>query len=312
MNVRSSWTPSRALCTWLGVAFAALAAVSLVTESPASPVTGTAGPATVSVSAVDGQSVTIHAEATGGAQLFEIRAHVCRPGSAIGNFVDFGYQGPYCVAQGGIQQGGLDGDYETFVVPDNQQSGDLTFHAGTGTVGWLDESGWPHTLTCGPGSPCDLVVQLQVTNATTYYAAPLCFGDCPTDPGAEPVVLPIAASQNPEPPPVTGDLGEAAPVPAQATNSPSPAPGEVSQAESKSASGSGSGEGSPVERTVGSSHQQASLVIESDGMPSGVRVFAAEAAGVVGGVLIVMIVLRARRRMALESAQVRFASGSVH
>jgi hypothetical protein len=93
-----------------------VAALTFVTAPPGSTATGTVGPVNVSVTPsvglADGQTVSIHAEATGGAELFEIRAHVCSTG-AISNFVDFGYQGPYCVAQGGIAQGGLNGDYET-------------------------------------------------------------------------------------------------------------------------------------------------------------------------------------------------------
>ena len=183
----------------LGISVAALLAAR-----PAATATGTAGPINVQVSPSvglsDGQVLNIHAEATNGAELFEIRAHVCSSG-AISNFVDFGYQGPYCVAAAGIKEGGLSGDYETFVVPDNRVSGDLQFRAGTGSVGWLDEIGYPHTLACGPGAPCALVVQLQTTNATTYYATDLCWGEgCPSEPGEAPPPPPPSAPADSAPP----------------------------------------------------------------------------------------------------------------
>ena len=195
---------------------AALAMASVVDSRRSSAMSGMVGPVKVSVTTASGQTLAVHAEATGGVQLFEIRAHICRHGASISNTVDFGYQGSACVAEGGIKEGGLSGDYETFAAPANRVSGDLAFRAGTGTVGWLDEVGYPHTLTCGPGAVCDLVVQLQITNGTVFYAAPVCFGGaCPAEPDA-PVVAAGAGA------PAT-TAGAAAAPPSTASGPPEPA-----------------------------------------------------------------------------------------
>lgn len=290
-----------------------VAALTFLAAPPGSTATGTAGPVNVSVTPsvglADGQTVAIHAEATGGAELFEIRAHVCRSG-AISNFVDFGYQGPYCVAQGGIAQGGLNGDYETFVAPESRVAGDLEFRAGTGSVGWLDELGEPHTLTCGPGSPCALVVQLQITNATVYYTTGLCFGGgCPAEPGTEPSAAPVAAA---EPPPASTPDPAAAPAaaaPADAAAASAAPQSGAATAAPKAASGEGSATSSPRTQALGAGAQTAALTVDPNDIPNSIRVFAAEAAGIAGGVLIVLIVMRARRRMALESAGMPRAGG---
>ena len=274
-----------------------------VLAPPASTATGTAGPINVTMTPTvglgDAQVVNIHAEATNGAELFEIRAHVCSTG-AVTNFVDFGYQGPLCVAQGGIKEGGLSGDYETFVVPENKVSGDLQFRAGTGTVGWLDEIGYPHTLNCGPGAPCALVVQLQTTNATTYYAADLCWGGgCPAEPGEPPPAAPPAEAAPPAAPDPAANAaapaGQAAAAPAGAI----PAAADAAKASDKASS----------TRELDGEAAPASLTVDPSEIPRSVRVLAAEIAGIAGGVLIVLIIMRAKRRMAADTARLRVARG---
>ena len=276
---------------------AALAMASVVDSRRSSAMSGMVGPVKVSVTTASGQTLAVHAEATGGVQLFEIRAHICRHGASISNTVDFGYQGSACVAEGGIKEGGLSGDYETFAAPANRVSGDLAFRAGTGTVGWLDEVGYPHTLTCGPGAVCDLVVQLQITNGTVFYAAPVCFGGaCPAEPDA-----PVVAAGAGAPATTAG----AAAAPPSTASRPARTRRERGHAEGgRSGAGGAPGRTRPGrERRSTRRPHTASLVMDGKGTSTGWRVFAAEIAGALGGALIVSIIIRARRRMAVEATR---------
>jgi hypothetical protein len=150
---------------------------------------GTAGPVNVTVTPTTGlttgDTISIHGEipaATTGT-ISDIRAHICRtPASGpISNITDFGFAGPYCVKFDGIAQGslgaGLVTNYENGAAIANTKSADTTFTAGTGEVGWLDDIGFPHVLTCDAAHPCDLVVQFQISVSpfTVYLTTPLSY-----------------------------------------------------------------------------------------------------------------------------------------
>ena len=143
------------------------------------------GPVTMSFSTptsglTSGSVVTYSVGSTGGAVLNgAITAHICATGANISNSFNFGYQGTFCVKQAGISSGGLTGgDYATSSSFSGvTTSGDLTFHAGTGTVTWLDDLFGLHTLTCDGDHPCDLVVQVNYNVApnVSYFTQPLTF-----------------------------------------------------------------------------------------------------------------------------------------
>jgi hypothetical protein len=179
----------------VAVVASALAAAMML---PAGAVVGPfpAGPATVNVSTptsglVNGSVVTYTAGTTGTATLSGAQVgHICAtpPGGPIDNSTDFGYQGVYCVKQAGITSGNLGlGDYSvqqtfsgvTTTTPQN-------FHAGVGTVTWIDDLFGLHTLTCGPGNPCDLVIQVNYNQspASSYFTQQLTFAGPPAAPSA--------------------------------------------------------------------------------------------------------------------------------
>jgi biopolymer transport protein ExbB len=138
------------------------------------------------------------------------------------------------------------------------------------------------------------VVQLQTTNATVYYATDLCFGaGCPPEPGTEPPPAPAAAA---EPPPASTADPAAAPAAAAPQASATTAAPKAIGTTAEGAATSGR------TQALGAGAQTAALTVDADDIPDRVRVLAAEAAGIAGGVLIVLIVTRARRRMALEGA----------
>ncbi len=189
MSLRLSTAVWRVPLMAVGVLVVATVGAAL-TGGDADPVTGDAGPVTVTVDVhggvVDGQLVSIHAKANTG-ELYEIRAHICSADVPIKNTFNFGPDGGHCSPTPLVP--GSDAETIT-VVPPGSNAGDLTFRLGSGTATWTSFSpldppeGGAHTLTCGQGARCSLVIQLQVTDNTVFYTVPLCWG-CPVDPPAE-------------------------------------------------------------------------------------------------------------------------------
>jgi hypothetical protein len=167
------------------VAMLAIAAVMVVSQ-PARSYTGAIGygvkvTATPTVGLTDGQAIAVHVETVGGVTMFDVQAHVCQANADIKNGFEFAFDGPYCspsrispAADAAIDQrnGGT--------------TADLTFHVGVGTgAPWDETDAGSHSLTCGPGAPCDLVLQVAMTGQNFYHAIPLCFGGgCGPEPGS--------------------------------------------------------------------------------------------------------------------------------
>ena len=171
---------------------------------PRAPATNSDGAVTITVTPTeglaDGQPVSIHAEATGGAQIFELRAHLCQAGAGIDNTSEFGFQGPYC-PNGAIGAGQFD---EGVTPPPGSTTADMQFAVGMGGVTWLDEQGYVHELTCGAGHPCDLVVEAQITNDTAFVTFPLLIGE-----GAPPPPPPPPSTDPPPAPPAADTPADA-------------------------------------------------------------------------------------------------------
>jgi hypothetical protein len=173
----------------LGVALVAAAVVVLgAAAGGAGAATGTAGPISVTVLPVtsvrDGQTVNIDVRAPAGVVIYEIRAHLCLPGADLRSNFDFGFQGRRCT---NIAVG--HGDFEQSVAyPSGVAAGSLnTFKVGSGTASWVNELGYPASITCGPGHPCNLVVRVEITDDTVFYTAPLCYdAACATNDGGTP------------------------------------------------------------------------------------------------------------------------------
>jgi hypothetical protein len=284
----------------LAAVFAAVDAVPGVTA------TGHAGPATVTVTPTsgltDGQAITIHAEVPAGTELFEVRAHICTPGTGAvlfpGDVYDFGYQSAYCSkAKPG------NGDNETaHAFPRGTTAGDLTFKAGVGTMSWDDEDPTTpahHDVTCGPGSNCELVVQLQITDTSVYYATPLCYGaGCPADPSAPPTTAAPASaggSAGGKPSAAAAAGGAAAGSAGNTAAHGGTAAAGANTPKASGSSDSASASASPA-NTDGAS-TIATAVFGSPVIHRAVRIFTAGVAGIAGGVLIMLIILRARKQM---------------
>ena len=237
----------------------------------------------------------VHAEVPQGTELFEIRAHLCQHGAAITDTYAFGFQDGFCPnAPIG------DGDFEQKVeLPRGTTAGDLdSFKVGTGTVNWTDELGDTHSLTCGPGAPCDLVVQLQITDTTVFFTTVACYSDCPAPDPNGPPAIPVGAAAAAPP---------AAPAPA-ADGGSSAAGGKAASGAAAAPASAAPATGAPTSRASGSAKGAASSEIVAASAASSsdpslsttARVLAGEAAGLIGGVLIVLIVVRGRRKLAMS------------
>ena len=188
---------SRHAGRWSGVAaaLAAIVAVALqVTWAPAA--TGPVPAASASINftsatsnLTDGAAVHFTVTTTGAVTLNKVEAKICRSGFTSYSTTTFGYDGGSanavrCVNQSGISTGSLGaGDYRVGPLAFSavQTSGDVTFHAGTGTVNWLSTKGFapPAPLTCDSTSGCDLVIDVGLTGdlvPDTFFIQPLTYG----------------------------------------------------------------------------------------------------------------------------------------
>ena len=290
-------TSPRRLSVAISCAFVVLATtVGVFQALPSQGATSSAGPLTVTATPTDGladgQVVAVHAEVPGSSQLFEVRARICQHSAGIKNWVDFSYQGPNCppVAVGA-------GQADVGVHPAHGTTNvDLTIAVGMGEVAWVDEMGDAHVMACGPGSPCDLVVQAQVPGDTVYATFPLLIGE-----------------SAPPPSPTTSGGGGSPSSPAAAAADDAGATGGNRTDRGASATSGTSGSASATNGEVrgGTASQSSDHATDSSEVASavpasmitpldssrGTRVFVGGIAGLVGGVLIVMIVVRAGSKM---------------
>jgi hypothetical protein len=304
--------------------------------SPAEAIAGNAGPVTVTVTAKSASTVGVRVTAPSGVEIYEIRAHLCVPGD-VSNTYDFGFQGQLC-SNAPIGTGDAE---KVAAYADGASQGSLEMHVEAGSVQWVNERGFPGTLTCGPDKTCNIVVQVQITDATVYYTAALCIGaSCPQDPagpdggnavgvaGPPPASPPAVPSANPDvsananvtPPPTSAaPVGQnpckpsttkppatsgvaASPIGSSTpTTTTTPCTPAAASGTSRGGGTSSSSSGQGVDAHTTS--QQATGVISADGdTPSrGVRVFVAALAGALGGARIVSVVSRTRRRTATAS-----------
>lgn len=249
-------------------------------------------PYTVTVTATGAQKVNIHAEVGGGANLFSIIAHVCAPDAEVDNTYAFGFQGPNC-----SNKAIGDGDVEAKVVLQNATAGDLPMKLGIGAVTWIDEIGYVHTLACGPGHPCNIVVELQVTNGTIFKSVPFVAGVPVAPPAAPAAPSPAAAGgagAAASSGAAAGDNGAASNTTTTTTTTtqPKPAAGKSGAAGGNSQeSRSGRSDPADVETAApASAISDASAVAHR-----AAHVFWAMATGLIGGLAIALILVRARQ-----------------
>lgn len=292
--IRARRSKADRLTLVVGAAFA-IAVAAFLGAHPSDAGTGAAGPVTVTVTptdnVADGQAVSVHAEAPGDVEIFEIRVHLCQHDAGINDTYAFGFQDGLC-PNAPVGAGDVDQRVE---LPRGTSVADLpAFKVGVGSVDWTDELGSGHSLTCGPGAPCDVVVQMQITNTTVFFTAPICYSDCPVAPDT-----PVAAAGAGAASPPAGGAQTATGATAAGGSSPAASGAGTTDAKGPKSSvrpgiSAGKAQDSPELAAA-----NAAVVVSSNAPSGAVRVLAGEAAGVIGGVLIVLIVVRGRRKMQL-------------
>lgn len=177
----------QAVAAALSVGLVAAALVAMLSTTGASALTGTAGPATVTVTPTtnltNGAAVAVSATFAAGS-VSEMRVHLCAHNAGIANTADFDLDGPFCSPNKVSPQA----DAEKFVAvapSDTSTSISGGFHVGVGTSApWTDFLSTTHTLQCDSTHQCDIVVQFQITGGQSWFAAPLTFAAPATNPGA--------------------------------------------------------------------------------------------------------------------------------
>jgi hypothetical protein len=293
------------------IALLAIATVMVISSPARSVVSGTVGNVDVSVTPttrlVDGQALTIHAEAHPGVTMYDVQVHLCKGGAGVQNGFEFDFDGPNCSPS--AVSPNADSVARQAIAP-GTSAADLTFRVGVGTgQPWDEYLGGSHTLTCGPDAPCDLVVQIAVLNGNVFFEVPLCFGPaCAAEPvavaavpsGSEPKSAAPAASNDTG---ATGGEGGTSGgwAPSRVTGSQTGSGGSTTAgASTRAASQAGSSGTAGAGDVSGSGTQLASGAagFAAPPSPEGWRLFLAGIAGLLCGARIVMIVARARRTVA--------------
>lgn len=176
-----------------------LVAAVVIVGTGAGAETGAVGPVEVSVlpavGLTDGQVVSVSVRSIDtGVVIYSVTAHLCATDKVTGDR-SFSFAGTACT---NVPVG--QSDTERALVTGGTSTADLQFTVGTGRASWLSSTGYDGQITCGQGSPCDLVLRIEVTDGTLYYKAPLCFGTgCRKDPDAPPPAVPTTSTPTPSP-----------------------------------------------------------------------------------------------------------------
>ena len=138
--------------------------------TPTMPVAIEAPPVT---GAVDGESVTIHAGPESGSRLYGVEARLCRGDAAI---VD---DGMFTPTLGGVcidKPLSAISDMKVSVIGVEPFTGlDITFRVGVGTTRFATQYSGTSSITCGPDSPCQIVLKLQYPAGFGFKGIPVTY-----------------------------------------------------------------------------------------------------------------------------------------
>jgi hypothetical protein len=283
-------------------------AVVMVVSQPARSYTGSIGDlvkvtATPTVGLTDGQPVAVHVETVGGMVMYDVQAHLCRPNAGIKNGFEFDLDGPNCSPSRVSPAADA--------VVENDATGttsDLTFHVGVGTgTPWQETDGGPHSLTCGPGAPCDLVLEVAIPGQNVFHAIPLCFGDgCGPEPSDTPAPVVAASGAGGNGSPGTGaaaTAGSSGGTAGTSTNGPSVVGGVPADGTAAAGGGTKHSAADSTARTGATTSGDSSSALgvtaggsgSTDAPVAPWRIALAGIAGLLCGARIVSVIGRARR-----------------
>lgn len=122
---------------------------------------------------VDGQAITVHASPEAGSKLYGVEARLCRGDAAVVTDGDFAPTvGGLCIAS----PVSAVSDAKVSVVGVEPYTGlDVTFRVGVGSTTFTTQYDGPTTITCGPGSPCQIVLKLQYPKGFGFTGIPVTY-----------------------------------------------------------------------------------------------------------------------------------------
>jgi hypothetical protein len=171
----------------------ALGATMLIGVGTASAGSGTAGPATISVTPDTGlvnlSVVTVNATGFTN-QTGQMNIHICEHGNTYANNTEFAL-GAKCAPS--ATSVGADAT-KTVAVGPADTSETATFKVGVGTVSWSDSvDSTARSVNCSSGSVnCDMVVEFNVAGGPYFYVQPLTFSGQPGAPTGVAIAAPGA------------------------------------------------------------------------------------------------------------------------
>ena len=122
---------------------------------------------------VDGQAVTVHASPEPGSQLFGVEARLCRGDVAVVTDGDFAPTlGGKCIDK----PLSTASDAKIVVVGVEPYAGlDVTFRVGVGSTTFKTQYDGSKTITCGPATPCQIVLKLQYPKGFGFKGIPVTY-----------------------------------------------------------------------------------------------------------------------------------------
>lgn len=135
-----------------------------VPESDGTPVTQ---------GAIDGQAITVTARPESGSLLFGVEARLCRGDRAVVTDGDFAPTvGGMCIDT----PLSTDSDAEVSVIGREPYGPlDVTFRVGVGSTTFRTQYDGPTTITCGPSTPCQIVLKLQYPKGFGFQGIPVSY-----------------------------------------------------------------------------------------------------------------------------------------
>ena len=123
--------------------------------------------------AIDGEAVTVHASPEPGSLLYGVEARLCRGDAAITD------EGTFTPTLGGVcidKPLSVNSDSKVLVAGSEPFTGiDLTFRVGVGTTTFATQYSGPTSITCGPGTPCQIVLKLQYPKGFGFKGIPVTY-----------------------------------------------------------------------------------------------------------------------------------------
>ena len=122
---------------------------------------------------IDGQAVTVRAEPEADSLLFGVEARLCRGDRAVVTDGDFAPSlGGMCIDK---PLSAVSDSKVSVVGQEPYGSLDVTFRVGVGSTTFMTQYDGSTTISCGPASPCQIVLKLQYPKGFGFKGIPVSY-----------------------------------------------------------------------------------------------------------------------------------------